>query len=142
VTLKRPTVALVEIQAAMQAMLEQALRTPDEPVAIAIVDASGNLLAFTTMDNLRLYSRRHAIRKAYTAAILNADTGAHGEELHSRGRSVSEMGDPQLTFAPGGVVLVKDGVILGGIGVGGYASGKRDEELARVGQASMGLAVT
>jgi glc operon protein GlcG len=137
--LEKPALGLTEVQAAMQAMLERAMQTPDEPVAMAIVDSTGNLLAFSTMDNLRVYSRRHALRKAYTAAILATDTGAHGERLHSQGRSISEMGDPQLTFAPGGVVLVQDGVILGGIGVGGYASGQRDEELARVGLAAMGL---
>jgi glc operon protein GlcG len=140
--LEKPALGLTEVQAAMQAMLERAMQTPHEPVAMAIVDSTGNLLAFSTMDNLRVYSRRHALRKAYTAAILATDTGAHGERLHNQGRSISEMGDPQLTFAPGGVVLVQDGVIIGGIGVGGYASGQRDEELARVGLAAMGLSDT
>jgi uncharacterized protein GlcG (DUF336 family) len=85
------------------------------------------------MDNLRLYSRRHALRKAYTAAIMGMDTGAHAQRLHSQGRSIGELGDPQLTFGQGGLVIVQDGVILGGIGVGGYPSGQQDEDLARVG---------
>jgi glc operon protein GlcG len=135
----RPSLSFTQIQAAMQAMIEQAMQLPEEPVAMAIVDPTGNLLAYNTMDNLRLYSRRHALRKAYTAAILGMDTGAHAQRLHSQGRSISEMGDPQLTFGQGGLVLIKDGVILGGIGVGGYPSGQRDEDLARVGLNAMRL---
>jgi len=135
----RPCLSFTQIQAAMQAMIEKAMQLPEEPVAMAIVDPTGNLLAYNTMDNLRLYSRRHALRKAYTAAILGTDTGAHAQRLHSQGRSISEMGDPQLTFGQGGLVIIKDGVILGGIGVGGYPSGQRDEDLARLGLNAMRL---
>src|ERR671929_1796027 len=130
---EQPALRFPQIQAAMQAIIARATQTPQEPVAMAIVDATGNLLAYNTMDNLRLYSRRHALRKAYTAAILGMDTGAHAQRLHGQGRSISELGDPQLTFGQGGLVLIKDGVILGGIGVGGYPSGQRDEDLARIG---------
>jgi uncharacterized protein GlcG (DUF336 family) len=134
---QQPSLNFAQIQAAMQAMITRAMQTPAEPVAMAIVDATGNLLAYNTMDNLRLYSRRHALRKAYTAAILGLDTGAHAQRLHSQGRSISEMGDPHLTFGQGGLVIMQDGVILGGIGVGGYPSGQRDEDLARVGLQAM-----
>ena len=62
---ERPSLSFPQIQAAMQAMMHRATQTPEEPVAMAIVDATGNLLAYATMDNLRLFSRRHALRKAY-----------------------------------------------------------------------------
>jgi glc operon protein GlcG len=129
-----------QIQAAMQAMIDRATQTPAEPVAMAIVDATGNVLAYAAMDNLRLFSRRHALRKAYTAAIMGMDTGAHAQRLHSQGRSISEMGDPQLTHGQGGLVIMQGSVILGGIGVGGYPSGQRDEDLARVGLEALRLA--
>ena len=135
----RPSLSFTQIQAAMQAMIEKAMQLPEEPVAMAIVDPAGNLLAYNTMDNLRLFSRRHALRKAYTAAIVGLDKGAHAQRLHSQGRSISELGDPNLTHGQGGLVIMKDGVILGGIGVGGYPSGQRDEDLARVGLQAMSL---
>src|SRR5499426_4638514 len=135
----RPGLSFTQIQAAMQAMIEKAMQLPAEPVAMAIVDAAGNLLAYNTMDNLRLFSRRHALRKAYTAALLGLDTGAHAQRLHSQGRSIGELGDPNLTHGQGGLVIMKDGVILGGIGVGGYPSGQRDEDLAREGLQAMNL---
>ncbi len=128
-----------QVQAAMKAMMNKAMETPTEPVAMAIVDATGNLEAYAKMDNLRIFSRRHAIRKAYTAAVMGLDTGANAQRLHSQGRSIGEMGDPNLTHGQGGLVIMKDGVILGGIGVGGYPSGQSDEDLSRVGLEAMNL---
>lgn len=121
------------IHAAMQAMTEKALQTPDDIVAIAIVDSSGNLLAYAQTGHLRLFSRRHAIRKAYTAAVMGTDTGTNGQKLKEQGRSISEMGDSQLTGLQGGLVIKRGSMILGGIGVGGYNGGHLDEALARIG---------
>src|SRR5688572_2149799 len=134
-----PSLSFAQVQAAMKAMIDKAMQTPDEPVAMAIMDDTGNLVAYAKMDNLRLFSRRHALRKAYTAAIVGMDTGIHAQRLHSQGRSISELGDPQLTHGQGGLVILKDGVILGGIGVGGYPSGQRDEDLARLGLQAIGI---
>ena len=134
-----PALKLEQVQAAMAAMMRKAQETPDAPVAMAIVDATGNLEAYAKMDNLRLFSRRHALRKAYTAAVMGLNTGAHAERLHGQGRSISELGDPNLTHGQGGLVIMQDGVILGGIGVGGYPSGQSDEDLSRVGLEAMNL---
>ena len=134
-----PLLKSSQVQAAIKAMMDQAMEKPNEPVAMAIVDSTGNLEAYAKMDNLRMFSRRHALRKAYTSAIIGVDTGANAERLHGQGRSVSELGDPQITFGQGGLVIMKDGVILGGIGVGGYPSGQSDEDLSRVGLNAMNL---
>jgi uncharacterized protein GlcG (DUF336 family) len=120
-------------------MMDQAMEKPNEPIAMCIVDAAGNLEAYAKMDNLRMFSRRHAQRKAYTAAIMGMDTGAHAERLHGGGRNIADLGDPMLTFGQGGLVIIKDGVILGGIGVGGYPSGQADEDVSRVGLQAMNL---
>ncbi len=134
-----PLLKMEQVQAAMTAMMAKAMQTPNEPIAMAIVDAAGNLEAYAKMDNLRIFSRRHALRKAYTSAIMGLDSGTNGQRLHSQGRSISEMGDPQLTHGQGGLVIMKDGVILGGIGVGGYPSGQADEDVSRVGLDAMKL---
>ena len=44
-----------------------------------------------------------------------------------------------VTHGTGGLVIMKNGVILGGIGVGGYPSGQADEDLSRVGLNAMNL---
>ncbi len=123
----------VQVQAGMKAMTDKARQTPDDVVAIAIVDSTGNLLAYAQTGALRLFSRRHAIRKAYTAAVMATDSGTNGKKLKEQGRSISEMGDLQLTGLQGGLVVKRDSVLLGGIGVGGYDGGHLDEALARIG---------
>ena len=135
----KPFLSFDQVQAAMKAMIDKAMQTPDEPVAMAIVDDTGNLVAYAKMDNLRIFSRRHALRKAYTSAIVGMDSGAHAERIHGQGRNMSDLGDPNLTHGQGGLVLMQGGVILGGIGVGGYPSGQSDEDLSRVGLAAMNL---
>jgi len=128
-----------QVQAAMKAMMDKAMETPNEPIAMCIVDATGNLEAYAKMDNLRIFSRRHAQRKAYTAAVMGIDTVTHAERLHGGGRNIADLGDPMLTFGQGGLVIIQDGVILGGIGVGGYPSGQADEDVSRVGLTAMKL---
>ena len=134
-----PTLTMQQVQAAMKAMIDKAMETPDEPVAMAIVDSAGNLEAYAKLDNLRIFSRRHAIRKAYTSAVMGLDSGENARRLHGQGRSISEQGDLNLTHGQGGLVIMEGGVILGGIGVGGYPSGQADEDLSRVGLEAMGL---
>lgn len=138
---EKPVISFTQSQAAMKSMIDRAVRSPDKPVAITIVDDTGNLVAYAQMDNLRLFARRHSFRKAYTAAITGMNSGAHAERMKERGFTVSEWGgDPDLTPGMGGVVVrSSDGVIMGGIGVGGYPSGEADEELADIGLKAMNL---
>ena len=135
---EKPYIDFNQAQAAMKAIIDEATNPVVMPVAIAIVDDAGNMVAYAQMDNVRLYARRHAFRKAYTAAIMGMDTGPHGEQLKGRGRTVSDYGDPNLTPGEGGMVVrSKDGIIMGGIGIGGYLA--RDEELAQIGLNAMKL---
>ncbi len=135
---EKPYIDFDQAQAAMKAIIAEATGPVVMPVAIAIVDDAGNMVSYAQMDNVRLYARRHAFRKAYTAAVMGMDTGPHGEQLKERGRTVSDYGDPNLTPGIGGVVVrSSDGIIMGGIGVGGYLA--RDEELAQIGLDAMNL---
>ena len=139
---QKPAISFEQSQAAMNAMIEKAKVLP-HPVAMAIVDEAGNLLAYTCLDNVRMFARRHALRKAYTAAIVGMNTAAHAEGLKKTGRSLSDLGgDPNLTIGAGGVVVrSNDGVILGGIGVGGLPPTMdfKDEDLAQLGLAALKL---
>ena len=90
---QKPALSFAQLQASMEAMIERAKQLPN-PVAISIVDDAGNLKAYVAMDNVRLFARRHALRKAYTAAIVGMDSGAHADQLKSTGRSLSDLGVP------------------------------------------------
>ena len=104
----RPGLSFTQIQAAMQAMIEKPCSSPRNPSPWLLWMPQATYWPTTPW----IISGCIA-RKAYMAAILGMDTGAHAQRLHSQGRSI-EMGDPQLTFGQGGLVIIKDGVILGG----------------------------
>ncbi len=128
-----------QIQAAIKAMMDQARATSETPVCVGIVDASGNMAAFVKMDNARAFTRRHAVRKAYTTGILGINSGDWGKNMANIGQGVSENGDPMVTNEQGGGTIIKDGAILGGIGVGGLRGHNPGEDLAKIGLQAMGL---
>ena len=131
---------LTDARTAMKAMLDEAMKEPDRPVAIAVVDGNGRLVAFARMDRCRLLPQQLAYKKAYTSAIVRSDSGAVAERFKSMGRSVSDFGDPNMAGVQGGVVIQRpsDEVFLGGIGVSGLRA-EEDEALARIGVQAMGL---
>jgi uncharacterized protein GlcG (DUF336 family) len=101
---------------------------------IAVVDAGGNLKAFTRMDGAWLGSIDIAIKKARTARFFDMDTGEIGK-LSQPGKplyGIEHSNDGLITF-PGGVALKNsDGQVIGAIGVSG-GSVKQDHEVATEG---------
>ena len=43
-------------------------------------------------------TRRHSVRKVYTSAILGINSGDWGQNMSNIGKSVSEAGDPMVTY--------------------------------------------
>ena len=133
----KPMLSLSQAQAAIAAMVEKAMEEANRPMAMAVVDDSGNLLCYARMDRCRVIPAPLATKKAYTAAITGVDTAAYADRLKIQGRNVSEMGDPNMAAVQGGVVIARpDGAILGGIGVSGR-TGQEDEEVAKLGAAAI-----
>ena len=136
---QKPQLGLAQAQAAMAAMLEVTSRYPGHPVAIAIVDDRGSLVAYNRMDNCPPLPLTLALKKAYTSAVIGVDTHVFRERLAGFGLRTEELLDPNLLAYQGGVVVqAAGGAVLGGIGVSGRSS-EEDEELARVGLAAMDL---
>jgi uncharacterized protein GlcG (DUF336 family) len=98
------------------------------PVAIAVVDPSGNLLSFHAMEGATETAILTAQLKAKTAARWRRPT----EELFDRvnnnvNRAPEFVGDfPQ----PGGFPIFVDGELLGAVGAGG-GSGTQDDACAK-----------
>ena len=136
----KPMLSLDQTQRAMSAMIAKATQEPDRPVAMAIVDAEGNLLSYARMDNCRPNPQTFAIRKAYTSALSGVDSAAYAERLKSQGRTVSDFGNPNLVSAQGAVVITDpaSGAVLGAIGVSGLTA-QEDEDLSRLGVENLGL---
>src|SRR4029450_11029835 len=125
----KPMLSLDQVQRAMAAMLEKATQQPNQPVAIAIVDDGGSLGSYARRDGGRAIPQRMAIRKAYPAAMAGQDTLAYAERLKSQGRTVAEIGDPNLAAVQGGLVVLhaETSTIMGGIGVSGLTA-QEDED--------------
>jgi uncharacterized protein GlcG (DUF336 family) len=88
------------------------------PVAMAISDSGGNLLAFQRMDNTMLSSTQIALDKAYTAVFGKMPTADYTPIYKSGGLVPLFFHERWITFA-GGYPILKDGIIMGGLGVSG-----------------------
>jgi uncharacterized protein GlcG (DUF336 family) len=88
------------------------------PMAMAISDQAGNLLAFRRMDNTILASTQIALDKAYTSVYGKQPTGAYKANYLSGELVPLFFHERWITF-PGGFPLIKNGVIMGGLGVSG-----------------------
>jgi uncharacterized protein GlcG (DUF336 family) len=95
------------------------------PECIAVVDASGELLAFSRMDDARPGSIEIAIVKARSAARrrrATADEGGGDGFTHVRLALASQL---NVTGIGGGLPIVLEGQTIGGVGV---SSGTSDED--------------
>lgn len=101
-------------------------------LAIAIVEPSGDLVAFARMDDVQYGSITIAQKKAMSAARFRTPTAAL-EERVTGGRTVILAIDEMLPVA-GGVPILVDGRVVGAIGVSG-ASSAQDDEIARAAMA-------
>jgi glc operon protein GlcG len=112
----------------MMAAAEAEARKNNWNVAIAIVDAGGNLLLFQKLDETQSGSIDVAIGKARTAATFKRPTKAL-EEIISGGRSVF-LAVEGITPLQGGLPIMIDGQLLGGVGVSGVLS-SQDEQVSQ-----------
>jgi len=99
-------------------------------VAIAIVDTAGQLVYFEKLDDTQMASVEVAIAKARSAGIYRRETKVFETAL-SQGRNAI-LGLPGAVPIEGGIPLVKDGKVIGAIGVSGVTS-EQDGQVARAG---------
>jgi uncharacterized protein GlcG (DUF336 family) len=88
------------------------------PMAMAVSDAGGNLLAFERMDNTMLCSIQIAMDKAYTAVFGKQHSGDFSGAYRAGVLIPLFFHERWITF-PGGIPIIRQGVILGGLGVSG-----------------------
>jgi glc operon protein GlcG len=106
-------------------------------VSIAIVDDGGHLLWLQRLDGAPPISAHIAPAKANTAALGRRESKVY-EDMINGGR-VSFLSAPDLKgLLEGGVPIVKDGAVIGAIGVSGVKS-TEDAQIGRAGIAALGL---
>jgi len=96
------------------------------PECIAVVDAGGELLAFSRMDDARPGSIEIALTKARSAARRRRPTADEGGGDQMAGLRLGLASHLNVTQIAGGLPIVAEGQVIGGIGV---SSGTADEDV-------------
>jgi uncharacterized protein GlcG (DUF336 family) len=101
-------------------------------MAVAIIDIGGNLVYFEKMDGTQTASIRVAIGKGRSAAIWKRPTKVWQDAVAEGGAGLRILALEGAVPIEGGLPLVMDGKIVGGIGVSG-GSGAQDGVVAKAG---------
>ena len=101
---------------------------------IAVVDDGGNLMALERLDGTFSAGANISIGKARTAVMFKKPTRFFEELINSSGKGRTVMTALE-NFTPliGGIPIIVDGQIVGGVGVSGATSADQDEKLAIAG---------
>jgi uncharacterized protein GlcG (DUF336 family) len=99
-------------------------------VVIAIVDDGGHLLYLQRSHDTQFGSVETAIQKAHASVAFQRPTKA-SEDAVTSGRLI-HLALPGVIPAEGGVPLLRDGLVIGGVGVSGVRS-FQDGQVAQAG---------
>ncbi len=123
------SISRIEATKIVSTIIDRACNDGGAPVAVAVVDYAGRLIAFTAMDNVMPASIKLSQSKAYSAIIGKKDTvhwastKKHAEFIDFDMRNWT---DENFTCFTGGVLLYHNEQIIGAIGV----SGRRGKQVA------------
>ncbi|AMM25838.1 GlcG/HbpS family heme-binding protein [Variovorax sp. PAMC 28711] len=106
-------------------------------VTIAIVDDGGHLLWLQRLDGAPAISSLIGPAKAHTAAVGRRDSKVY-EDIINGGRTAFLTVPGVSGLLEGGVPIVKDGNVIGAVGVSGVKSNE-DAQIAKAGIAALGL---
>ncbi|HKH10045.1 MAG TPA: heme-binding protein [Rubrobacter sp.] len=131
-------ITLEEAQRILSAA-EQKAREMGQPMNIAVMDAGRNLVAFHRMDGAWVASTDIAIDKAFTSAGRGLTTRKIGE-MAQPGQplfGINTTNGGRIVIFAGGIPLMRDGDVVGAIGVSG-GTVDEDHEVAEAGVAAFG----
>ena len=133
--LNRKTLSLADAKKIAAAASTKA-QAENWTVVIAILDSGGHLIYLERADGTQLGSVMVAQEKARTALMFKRPTKALEDGV--LGGRVHMMALPGVTPVEGGLPLVKDGEIVGSIGVSGVQS-SQDGMVAAAGAEALAL---
>jgi glc operon protein GlcG len=121
----------------LDAALDEAVQL-NVAVAVAVVDAGGNLLTAARADGATFWATTVATHKAVTAVGLGVPTADFGKAAAGDPILLATMAaQPGFALLPGGIPIMVNGAIAGGIGVAGGTRGE-DQPVAEAGAAAAG----
>ena len=119
-------ISLDEAEAILAAMEAKASQG-GVPMAMAVCDSKGNLVAFARQDNVLPVSVGLAQRKAFTATQLKCPTSDLAAVTQPGAMLWGLQADPNLVVFGGGIPLCRGEAVRGAVGVSG---GTVDEDVA------------
>jgi glc operon protein GlcG len=126
-----PPITLDQAKKAMAAAEAKAAQN-NWNVAISIVDSGGHAVMLQRLDGTQLASIRIAEGKARTAVEFRRPTKALEDVIAGGGAGLRYFTVRDVNLMEGGVPIVVDGKIVGGIGVSGVDS-RNDAQIAQAG---------
>ena len=126
----------------MVAAAEAAAMAANAPIAIAVVDGNGDLVAFERMDGASARAVTSSQGKARAALLLGVPT-KEAQDSIAAGKPISvtltapPAGAWELTIGQGGLPILKDGKVVAAMGCGGSAPAN-DEKFCQAGINAMG----
>ncbi|MEM6282549.1 MAG: heme-binding protein [Chloroflexota bacterium] len=106
------------------------LEAGDKGAAVAVTDAHGELIAFLRTEGCPLPSINNAINKAFTAARERKSSRELGEASRNEDFPMTNFGDLRYTAWGGGMPIVREGQVVGAVGVSGLPEAEDMEIVA------------
>jgi len=126
-----PGITLDQAKKAM-AGAEAEAKKNNWPVVITILDSGGNLVMSQRLDGAQFGSVEVARDKAYSAVAFRRPTKAFEDGLAQGGANMRLLNLRGASMLDGGLPIVVDGKIVGGIGVSGV-TGAQDAQIGKAG---------
>ena len=127
---------LADVKLVAQAAEAEALKH-QWAVTIAIVDDGGNLLWLQRLDGAAAISAHIAPAKAHAAALGRRETKGY-EDMINGGRTAFLSAPAVSGLLEGGVPIIKDGHVIGAVGVSGVKASE-DAQVAKAGILALGF---
>ncbi|NOS55761.1 MAG: heme-binding protein [Cyclobacteriaceae bacterium] len=99
-------------------------------IAVAVCGPEGELISFLRMNDASPAASKITQNKAYTAACDRKSTKEMGDMMIAKSRPPAYWGDSKITGFGGGVPILQNQKVIGGIGVSGLSEAE-DERIAR-----------
>jgi len=111
-------------------------------VSVAVVGRSGRVKALLRGDGAGPHTLNSSRKKAFTAASMRRPTSEFAQ-LITRMPAIQGLRDmdPDILILGGGLPIIMEGDVVGGIGVGGAPGGHLDDACAEAGLKSIGAAI-
>ncbi len=111
-------------------------------VSVAVVGRSGRVKVLLREDGAGPHTLNSSRKKAFTAASMGRPTSEFAQLITQMPaiQGLRDM-DPDILILGGGLPIILEGDIVGGIGVGGAPGGHLDDACAEAGLKSIGAAI-